>query len=502
MKKHINIVRQTGRELALLDGAEGLLHWDAATIMPPAATKQRGNQIAYLSGISHEKLTDKSFCDAVRYLRRPNIIKKLSKREQAVVNKLWEETVKFKDIPADLLLALDRERTAAGSAWKKARNANSYTDFAPHLKRLVALTKKEAKCVAPKLGVYDTILNDYDKGITCEFLDGMFLELRTELVDLLRWIKKTRTYKKQKNRLSGLRFPIHKQQLLIADLLEIMTIDKDRTAVGVTEHPFQQTMSFDDKRIAVAYREDDIKFMITSVTHEGGHALYELGMDRSLDNTCLHAAPSMGMHESQSKFWENHVCLSKEFWHHYYPKLQGLFPELKKIGTDEFYKSINMVNPGLVRICADEVTYCLHIIIRYEIEREMFDGKIKIEALPGVWNKKYREYLGVTPKSVAEGILQDVHWSEGMFGYFPSYALGNIYSSMLFRAMARDNKNYIKEIRRGNLANVREWLRKNIHRHGAMYDATTLINRVCKEPIHTSIYIDYLKDKFYSLYGD
>ena len=282
----------------------------------------------------------------------------------------------------------------------------------------------------------------------------------------------------------------------------ILQEDK-RYYVAESVHPFTTRISFDDVRLTTAVRKGLPLFSFTGAAHEAGHALYELGIHEKLKHTGLRDAPSFGLHESQSRLWENQIMRGEEYWKHFYPKYQKTFPKLKKIKFQDFFFAMNQVKPSLIRIECDELTYCLHVIIRYEIEKQIFNKQVKVKAkdLKTLWNNKYHEYLGVTPKHDTEGILQDVHWVEGMFGYFPTYAIGTLYSAMLFDQMHKDISNLDQQLRRGKVESVRKWLKKHVHKYGREMTSEQIVFKATGKHLSAKPFLKYLEKKYSNLYG-
>ena len=494
------------KEISMLEHAANMLYWDQSTIMPKQAAEQRADVMAYLAKLIHEKITSSQYKKLITTLHKK---RKLSKIDKLIVSSRFEDLEYNKKLPLDFIEECTRASAISHEAWIKARKEKNYDVFEPHLRKQVQLKQKWAEYVGES--VYDDCLDEYEERVTAKQVDELFGELTDGLRILLDQIKQSKFYRNPvdgqlvpydlRDILKGESFSIEKQKIIAKDILQRMGIDFNRSTMADTIHPFMCTISYDDKRVGMAYREKNLMFGITSATHEGGHALYEFGMDKKYADTCLNGAPSMGLHESQSRFWENQIGLSKQFWQFYLPKLKKHFDIMDVFrSSGSFYRAINRVKPSLIRIEADEVTYCLHIIIRYELERDLLDGKITTKELPELWNKKYKQYLGITPSSVAKGVLQDMHWSEGCFGYFPTYALGNIYSGMFYEKMLKDIPDAMQNVKKGNLNVVREWQRKNIHRHASTMYAWDLIKKVCKKPVTTKPYLHYLKEKYGELY--
>lgn len=499
-KKRLQKLRDAERELCLLNDISSVLQWDQYTIMPAKAAAQRAEQLAYISSIEYEKNHSKDFADLINKLHSPRILKTLPRRERTIVQKRFAERKKYESITAKIIQDEERAQVEGYSLWIKARTENKPELFLPALKKHIRLAQKRASLMGKDS--YEALLYDYEgDSITVSELDSLLNDLKEEVISILGKIKSTKEYKFYKNPLTGLTFDIKGQKAVCKRTLDLMGIDEKRSAVCSTIHPFMSALSFDDKRIATSYRENDLMWGIGSLMHEAGHCMYELGFDKSLENTCLHDAASMAMHESQSRLWENQVGLSSDFWQFYYQYLVKHFPRLSKITSMQFYRVINTVRPSVIRLESDELHYCLHIIIRYEIERDLVSGKLKVDNIFEEWDKKHVEYFGMKPPPIAEkGLLQDVHWAEGMFGYFPTYVLGNIYSGMIWNRLLTERPETPMNLKAGNLRPIAEWLRIKIHKHGATYSPDLLLKKVCKEDITPKHYLDYLKNKYYNLY--
>ena len=499
MKKHLDQLKKTEQELHLLSGVSALLGWDRATAIPKKAVPQRAEQAAYLSTLIHEKVTSPAFKKTVQILSKNS--SQLSAQDQCIVKHYVKDLKKIEKIPKKHVEEFARLCTKSEHAWEEARRKKDFSIFAPYLEKVLQMKLQEAKYVDAQEHPYNVLLDDFEEGMTFQKINPVFETLKAGLREIIKNITSSPVYKQQKNILQKLDFPVEKQKAIAKDIKnKILGEFPDRHTDAVSMHPFTTRISADDVRITTAYREGQPLFSFTSTAHESGHALYELGFSEKLQGTILSDAPSMGLHESQSRFWENQITKSKEFWQSYYRSYQQQFPSLHKISFDKFYAQVNQVKPSLIRIECDEVTYCLHIVIRYELEKALLEGKLKVKDLPAAWNKKYKEYLGVTPQHNGEGVLQDMHWSEGLFGYFPTYALGTMYSAMIFSQLKKEHPQVMKELQQGDFSTVRTWLREKIHQHGATMLTEELIRKVCKRDLTPDDFLNYLNEKYYPLY--
>ncbi|MDO8493956.1 MAG: carboxypeptidase M32 [Deltaproteobacteria bacterium] len=481
------------RERSLLGSIHGLLNWDRETYMPPQSLEGRAEQCQLLSKLSHERLIDPKFQELIAQLTEPAAWKTLTDTEQVNVRETKRAQEKAVKIPTRLVEELTRATTMAHEKWVEARKQDSFETFAPNLKKIIELNMEMAHCLGFK-DPYDALLDDYEPGATVAELTPLFADLKKELVPLIPQIQEKQK-KFQSFVLKG-PFPIEKQKELGHWLLEKIGFDFQHGRLDTTVHPFCMGMP-GDVRLTTRYDEENFKDCFYSVFHEGGHGLYEQGLAPQHRHTPMGAACSMGVHESQSRLWENLVGRSASFVSYLLPKLKETFPQnFAHVSEEEFYYWVNKVHPSLIRTEADEVTYNLHVILRFELEKGLIRGDFKITELPSLWNEKMKEYLGITPPNNRLGVLQDVHWSAGLFGYFPTYALGNLYAAQFFHQIQKDLPSLQAEIAAGELQNLREWLRKNIHTHGQHYRAGELCEQVTKEPLRHHYFLDYLKKKF------
>jgi len=339
----------------------------------------------------------------------------------------------------------------------------------------------------------------YEPGMTTKELKRIIEDLKFKLVDFVKELSEKGT--KPEEDFLFKKYDVKKQKELSMKALKLMNYDFDAGRLDVAAHPFTIKINPGDVRITTRYQEKDIRDSFFSTIHEGGHALYEQGISVKYADTPLYDGASMGVHESQSRYWENILGRSQEFWKYFYPTMKENFEQLNNIELNDFYKAINVVEKSLIRVDADEVTYNLHIMLRFEIEEALINEKIKVEDLPKIWNKKMKEYLDVVPENDSVGVLQDVHWSHGSFGYFPSYMLGNLFSAQFFNQMKKDIPNYKELVESGDLKTILNWLRKNIHKHGKKYEPNELLEKVTSEKLNPDYFMDYLKEKYTKVYN-
>jgi carboxypeptidase Taq len=496
---------EKSKELAILQSTESIINWDMETMMPPKAISLRSQQLSLLSVIDHKMSTDPETGMLLSEIMNHQNYDKLGdvqKRNVYLIKKRYDEQTK---LPERLVAEIAKQEALATDIWKKAKAARTFAMFRPELEKLVELKRQSADIlmkVKETRTPYDALIDIYEPKMTTANITKIFSELKIGLVSLL---QKCETAPKQPNmNILKHKVPIETQRKFAKALAEFVGYDVTSKKAGgridETEHPFT-TGYYDDVRITTHYFENHFTTSLFSVLHEAGHALYEQNLKREWMYQPVGNTVSMGLHESQSRMVENIVGRSKEFWAYFLPKLKRIagkdFSDLK---LNPFVHAINRVKPSKIRVDADEVTYCLHIIIRFNLERDLFTGKINVKELPDLWNQNYKEYLGVTIENDSEGVMQDTHWAIGSFGYFPSYALGNIYSGQILEAMQRTNPNWRAHLAKGVFTEVENWLVRNIHSYGDLYDASELIKKISGIELNVKPYLNYLNEKYTNLY--
>lgn len=498
LKDNMEKFRGFLEEISNINNATSVLHWDMATAIPPKGVERRSEVIGYLSQLAYKIEVREDYVELVNDLYKN--LDKLDDKEKAMV-KDAKKSVDFKTkIPPEEYLEYSILTAKGESLWAEAKKKNDYEAFKPTLKKIVEFNKKIAEYIGYGETPYDALLDIYEPGITVKDLDRVFKELRDGLVDILNKIRENGV-EVDNSILKGI-YPVDAQKKYNNELAKRLGFDFERGTIAESAHPF--TINFDnsDVRFTTAYHEDDLMAAMYSTIHEGGHALYEQNVADDLQKTNIGSGVSMGIHESQSRFYENILGRSKEFLEFEYPYITDSFKNLKDYTVEDIYKAINKVEPSLIRIEADELTYSLHIIIRYEIEKQLINGEVDFDKLPEIWADKYEEYLGIRPKDYSSGILQDVHWSGGMIGYFPSYALGNLYGAQMFcKGILADIPDYYELVRRGDINKVTDWLKENVHRYGGTYEPKVLIEKISKEPLKAEYFLRYLEDKFKKIYN-
>ncbi len=476
--------------------ARTVLSIDGSTAAPVASVQHRAETMAFLAGISHERLTSPETGALLAWLdEHKTELDPQTAREVYLMKKGRDQMAK---IPADEYVAYVGLLSRADVSWKKAKAADDFSIFQPDLEQIVAANIKLAGYYDSSKAPYDALLNEYEKDLNTKTLDTFFAQLRETIVPLVHKIAAKPQL--DDSFLHG-SFPVHLQEAVSLEIMELMGIDKERCTLTTTEHPFTSGFSRNDVRITTHYYPEHLAFALYSTIHEGGHALYELGMADELTGSPANGGASMAMHESQSRFYENLIGRSRPFMDLLLPILQKHFPEqFANTTADMLYKAVNRSEPSLIRTEADELTYCLHIMVRYEIEKQLIAGTLAVRDVPAVWNRMYKEYLGIDVPSDREGCLQDTHWAGGMFGYFPSYALGSAYGAQFLTVMERDLDVY-GAVENNEIPKVTAWLGEKIHRHGCMKDPAELLESVCGAPFDAKYYTTYLEKKFSELYG-
>lgn len=505
MRKEIARLIEIDRGAVLVSHIASTLSWDQETYMPHKAIEERAEQLAFLEGLAHDKLVNPEIGELLlalgSSLENPLGQESLSPEEKAYLRALRRAYDQATKLPVDLVTERARCTALAQSAWVDAKTRNDFSAFAPHLEKLLDLSRRGAAYLDPSKPAYDVLLDLYEPGSTEAGIASVFGALRGDLVALL---GKIGSRPQIDDACLHTNCPAARQAEISEWIMDLLGYDKGRGRLDITAHPFTTTLGADDIRITTRYLEDYLPSSVFSTIHESGHALYELGISPSpaFIRTKLADAASMAIHESQSRLWENMIGRSAAFWKPNYAKLQELAGgAFSALPLDGFIKAINRVETSLIRTEADEVTYSLHVILRFEIESDLISGRLAVKDLPAAWNAKMKELLGVVPPNDSKGCLQDVHWSLGYFGYFPSYALGNLYAAQLWDRMKETLPNVEESVERGDVTGVREWLREKIHRHGSTWLPGELIERATGSPLDPRYFVAYLNEKYSKIYG-
>lgn len=488
----------------ILEGISNILGWDQETMMPEGASTIRGEQLKTMAGLIHKSKTSPDFKEALGNLidiKNGKIIAKGLSKEQESALKCWrKDYLRDVALPEEFVKNFAKITSEAQVVWRNAKKENNFKLFAPYLEKIIELVKQKSRHLSKKGShLYDALLDEYEPGMTTEDVDALFKKIKDPIIALL---KKIKSKKQVKDDFLHGKFPDSKQVSFSQILLDDMGYDKAYGRLDFSTHPFSSSSHPTDSRITTRIHPTSLMSNISVILHEGGHALYEMGLDPKEYGSPLGQAVSLGIHESQSRFWETRIGKNKAFWKHYFPLLKKAFPKgLEKIDLDLFYKAINKVEPSFIRVEADEVTYPLHVILRFELEKDLIEGKLKVKDLPKAWNKKMKEYFGITPKNDQEGCLQDVHWSMGAFGYFPTYALGNMYAAHLFETLEKEQPDLEKKLEKGQLAFLKEWLKDKVYRYGRQFESLELLKVSTGKPFTEKAYVDYLQKKYKEIYG-
>lgn len=483
-------------ELADLGHAQGLMHWDQETYMPPRGAAMRARALGTLAGLCHERLTAPALVALVAELKDADLT------GDAVVNvrEIDRQQSRSLKLPKELVVELSQTESLGHEAWIEARKKSDFALFRPWLEKIVALKKEVAERVGYEGSMYNALLDEYEPYARAEEIAPVFDQLKAQLVPLVEQIVAAGQHPARG--VLDQAYPIEQQELLGRQVLADLGFDLQAGRLDLAVHPFCSGTSRDDVRLTTRYNADWLPGALFGTIHEAGHGLYEQGLPADASGTPAGQSISLGIHESQSRLWENMVGRSKAFWTHYLPKLRALFPQqLSAVDLDAFYAAVNQVEPSLIRVEADEVTYNLHILLRFELECDLLEGRVAVAELPAAWNERMEQYLGVRPGDDASGVLQDTHWSCGLLGYFPTYALGNLYAAQFFHQAHQDLPDLEAQIAQGAFGPLKTWLNEKIHARGARVTASELVEEVTGAKLSADCFIAYLQERFGALYG-
>ena len=493
-------------EIQRINSAASVLSWDQETYMPAGGGAARAEQIAVLQGIAHDKLVApdvesllSQWVDPLTGQIAEAAGTTWDEPSRSLLREIWRDFSHAKKLPSDFVVTLSRECSLAQQVWVEAKGQNNFAKFLPNLRTVLELKREEAQYLGYEDSPYNALLDAYEPGATIGGLQPVFAALKARLVPLLQRIRQSRV--QIDDSILHHAYDQARQLEFGRLVLTAMGYDFERGRLDLSAHPFTTSFHPSDVRVTTRVHEHELQSCLFSCIHEGGHGLYDQGLDQQYFGTPLGDSVSLGIHESQSRLWENCVGRSRPFWHFFYPVLQQTFhDQLQGVTMEQFYAAINRVQPSLIRVEADELTYNLHIMLRFEIEQGLIEGKTQPEDLPTIWNQKMEEYLGIVPPTDAEGVLQDVHWSFGAFGYFPTYTLGNLYSVQFFEQAKRELPNVEDEIAAGQLMGLRRWLEQKIHRWGRMFTPAHLAERVTGSTIKPEPFLQYVEKKYGELY--
>jgi carboxypeptidase Taq len=499
MSEKLGQLKEILGEVSDIGHAASVLGWDQQVNIPPKGHEARGQQLATLSKIEHEKATADEVGNLLDDLKKEFDGADPASDEAATIRVASRNYDKATRVPPEFIAERAVVSSKAFEAWGEAREKSDFSIFQPHLEKVVELVRKYVSFFPPADHPYDTLLDDYEPGMKTAEVQAIFDGLRPRQVELIKAIASKEQVK------DDFLFVEYDEKEMMDFGVNVATkygYDWSRGRQDKALHPFETTFSVNDVRITTRFEEDNPTATVFSTLHEAGHAMYEQGVNPAYERTSLESGTSLAVHESQSRMWENLVGRSLPFWEHFFPAFQKSFPsQLGDVDVKSFYKAINKVEPSLIRVNADEATYNLHVMLRLELEIAMVEGTVEIKDLPELWNTKMEEYLGVTPPNDAQGVLQDVHWSGGSIGYFSTYALGNLISAQLWEKINEDISDLDDQIRKGDFSGLLAWLRENIHQHGQKFEPQTLIERVTGSKITPDPYVRYLTNKYSDIYG-
>lgn len=505
LKSNYRKLLAKAKDIVILQTTKSITLWDMETKMPPQGISLKSQQLALLSRIEYGMITNPEIGILLKHIEQNanyEALDEVQRRNVYLIRKNFNEQIR---LPEKLIVNTSKQQAITIDTWKKAKACNSFSLFKPELKKLFGLKKQAAEIlmeIKNTSSPYDALVDSFEPKMTCELITKIFAQLKQRLIVI---VEKCLSASKQPDVTLLKRYiPVELQREISRSLAQYIEYDvqskQARGRIDETEHPFT-TGYFDDVRITTHYYEKNFTTSLFSILHEGGHALYDQNLNRDWMYQPIGDGCSFGFHESQSRLVENIVGRSSDFWQYFYPKLRGLTGKtFSNVNIEQFVHAINRVRASRIRVEADELTYCLHIIIRFEIEQALFGGNVDIVDLPEIWNQKYREYLNLNIQDDTEGVMQDTHWASGLFGYFPSYALGNIYSGQILSKMNKDLANWRTLLKQGHFFGIKKWLINNIYCYGNLYDPPDLLKKITGEPINIRPYINYLQCKYSKLY--
>ncbi len=492
------LIRRT-REEALLASCSELLGWDELTYMPPAGGTHRGEQMALLNGLYHAKSTDPRIGELLGELEGSTLTRDFLSPAAVNIREIARAYCRAVRLPRALVEELARVTTRAQREWEIARQEADFPRFAPWLARIVVLKQAEAEAVGYETDAYDALLDDYEPDARGRALSDLFASLCAELAPLASALEGASH--QPNSSILHQSFAIERQRQFCASMARAIGFDFGRGRIDETVHPFCSGLGAGDCRLATRYNADNLADGIFATLHEVGHGLYEQGLDATHEGTPMGCVPSLGMHESQSRLWENNIGRSRAFWKHFHPQARAVFPDaLRDVEIDDLHFAVNQVGRSPIRATADEVTYNLHILIRFNLERALLSGDLPAAELPAAWNEAYARHLGLRPVDDAEGCLQDGHWASGLIGYFPTYTLGNLYAAQLFDKACQEIGGLENQLAQGHFGDLLEWLRVKVFLHGQRYSAEALIEQATGQPVDYRPFIRSLERKYRELY--
>jgi carboxypeptidase Taq len=488
------------RNIGVLSSVAAVIGWDERTYMPPKGSAHRAEQAALLAKLSHEHATSPRIGDLLAQVEGTDLTRDPDAPEAANIREMRRAYERQVKVPASLVEELARICTLGQNIWQEARKKNDFPAFAPTLEKIVDLKKQEAQAIGFKDSPYDALLNDYEVGATAREIRAVFAELRKDLVPLVAAI--TAAPRQPRRDILTREFDIDRQHLFGQSAAAAIGFDFTAGRLDTTTHPFCSGMGPGDCRLTTRYSPREFNQGFFGILHEAGHGIYEQGLDPAHFGEPLGTSVSLGIHESQSRLWENQVGRGRPFWEHFFPRAQQMFPgSLDDVSLDDFVFAINRVERSFIRVEADEATYNIHIILRFELEQALIEGDLKPRDVPAAWNEKFKAFFDLTPPDDAHGCLQDIHWSGGGIGYFPTYTLGNLYAAQFMEQIRRDLPNLDEDFRQGRFVRLKTWLNEKIHRPGQRYRPLDLCRRITGAELSPKPLMTYLRCKYGALYG-
>lgn len=497
MSQTLEAFQNYQKKIREYEQAVSLLYWDLQTLTPKMGAESKADSIGFFSTEAFRLSTADEYGELLKALSAPEEFALLNIGMQTTVRRNLRDFERFKRIPEDFYTDYVTTRARAGRAWEEAKRASDFQIFEPWLDKLITMTRQYVRYQEPDQDVYDFLLNQYEEGMDLATVEKVFGELKEGLLPLLDKIRKAA----QPVPVFNGSFDVDQQKKVQNLLLSYIGFDFDRGAVAESEHPFTTSISRGDVRITNHYYEDMPDSAMFTAIHEGGHAIFEQNIDPAFSDSAVAQLNLMGLHESQSRFYENILGRNKNFWLPIYDKIGEIMPSFQNIPLDDFVRIINDVHPSYIRTQADEVTYCLHIILRFEMEKAIFKDHVPTAELPALWNDKTEELLGIRPRNDAEGILQDMHWSDTYFGYFPTYLLGSVYDGMFLMQMEKELGSLDEILAGGRILEITKWLNEKIHKNGSLYNSREVLQRVCGCELSAKPLLSYFNKKYAEVYG-
>jgi len=488
------------KEAQMLSDIDALLSWDEQVFMPRGGSEYRSELIAYTSGMMHQKFTDPKIGEMISELENSDLTKDATSVEAVNIRELRRDYDKMAKLPRKLVEEISRTTSKAVHNWVAARKDNDFAKFQPWLEKVVSLMKEKAEHLGYKKESYDALLDEYEADSNVEFVKSTFEGFKDRLVKLVSNI--ANSSKNPNMAIIEQYFPVENQKLFGQEAAIAIGFDFERGRLDISAHPFTTGFGPGDTRITSRYNPKHLGQALFGTLHEAGHGIYDQGLPAEYHGSPMGDSVSLGIHESQSRMWENQVGRGRPFWTHFFPRAQQVFPEaLGNVKFDDFYFAINDVRPSLIRVEADEVTYNLHILLRFEMEHAMIKGDLQTQDVPGAWNEKFKTYFDIMPPSDADGCMQDIHWAHGLFGYFPTYTLGNLYSSQFFAKAIEEIPDLEDQFAIGNFKPLKKWLNEKIHQQGKRYRANNLCEVITGKGLDPNYLMEYLEGKYGELYG-